>query len=87
MVSKYIQGRIWGRKAAVNWFYVCSRNQSLIVGYVRRLDLPLLVYSRTISETTVSQSETTVDYLQLLVSIRGILLETRVRRLDLLLLV
>ena len=37
------------------------RNQSLFVGYVRRLDLLLLVWKRTNSETTVTQSETTVD--------------------------
>ena len=115
---------IWSRKAAVNWFYVCSRNSesesycrirpstrltpaSLNSGYyttgnscpstrlttaslkpdniqkppstrlttllvsnrgpilletcVCRLDLLLLVWKRTKSETTVSQSETTVD--------------------------
>ena len=37
------------------------RNQGLIIGYVRRLDLLLLVWKRTISETTASQSGTTVD--------------------------
>jgi len=44
----YIRGRIWGRKPAVNWIYVSSRNSESgsyyrIGAYVRRLDLLLLV--------------------------------------------